>query len=263
MTGVEQIKAAFDRAAGEGRAALMPYLTGAFPNPEAFRRDARLLLEHSDLIEVGLPYSDPLGDGPTIQASSQEVLGKGTTITQVLDLMAELSQEGKPVLAMTYYNPIYCFAGGERGFLEALASRGIAGVILPDLPPEEATNFRQIAQELGLATVFLIAPTTPDERLAFVTGACTGFVYCVSVTGVTGERSSVSADLPEMLGRARTHTDLPLAVGFGVSDRDTAADVARHADGVVVGSAIIARQSRGEDLAGFAAGLAEGCKRVG
>lgn len=261
MTGIQQISQAFRQAESENRAALMPYLTGAYPDPDRFRQDAAKLLESADLIEVGLPYSDPLGDGPTIQASSQAVLKAGTTVAQVLDLIGELTVHGKPVLVMTYYNPIYCYPGGEQGFLEALARRGVAGVILPDLPPEEAGSLRETAAALGLATVFLIAPTTTEERLRLVTQASTGFVYCVSVTGVTGARDSVAGDLPGMLGAARTVTDLPLAVGFGVSDGRTAAEVAKVADGVIVGSAIIARQARGEDLSDFAVELAAGCVR--
>lgn len=261
MTGIERISLAFNRAGQENRAALMPYLTGAYPDPDTFLRDAAVLLESADLIEVGLPYSDPLGDGPTIQASSQAVLKNGTSVAQVLELVGELTAHDKPVLVMTYYNPIYCFPGGERGFLEALADRGVAGLILPDLPPEEAGSLREIAAELGLATVFLIAPTTTEERIRLVTEACSGFVYCVSVTGVTGARDSVAGDLPGMLAAARSATGLPLAVGFGVSDGKTAAEVARVADGVIVGSAIIARQARAEDLAGFATELAAGCKR--
>lgn len=210
---------------------------------------------------IGLPYSDPLGDGPTIQASSQAVLKQGVTTAQVLKQVRQLSAAGKPVLVMTYYNPIYCHPGGERGFMEALHASGAAGVILPDLPPEEAADLRSAADALGLATVFLIAPTSTAERLKTVTAACSGFVYCVSVTGVTGARSTVSADLPDMLAAARQVTSLPLAVGFGVSDAATAADVARVADGVVVGSALIARQARGEELGPLAAELKEGCRR--
>lgn len=261
MTGLERIAAAFATARAENRAALMPYLTAGFPDRAAFLRDARLLLEQSDLLEVGFPYSDPLGDGPTIQASGQQALAGGMTTAGVFGLISELSGLGRPVMAMTYYNPIYCFPGGERGFLEALAASGAAGVILPDLPPEEAATVRSTAAELGLATVFLIAPTTTPERLRTVTAACSGFVYCVSVTGVTGARSNVAADLPAMLSAAREVTDLPLAVGFGVSDSLTAAAVAEHADGVIVGSAVINRQAAGEDLSGFVTGLKRGCQR--
>lgn len=261
MTGIARITAAFDQAAADNRAALMPFLTGGYPDRETFLRDARVLLEHADLLEVGLPYSDPLGDGPTIQAAGQAALTAGATTAGVLELIRELSDAGKPILVMTYYNPIFCHPGGERGFLEALHASGAAGVILPDLPPEEAGGLREIASELGLATVFLIAPTTTPERLELVTAACSGFVYCVSVTGVTGARSSVPAELPDMLAAARKVTDLPLAVGFGVSDRATANRVAAAADGVVVGSALINAQERGEPLDQLAAELKEGCRR--
>src|SRR5690606_32065238 len=127
-----------------------------------------------DLLEVGLPYSDPLGDGPTVQASSQAALETGITVADVLDMIRVVSGHGKPVIAMTYYNPIYCFEGGEEGFLSALAEAGASGVILPDLPPEEAESLRAAAAKLGLATIFLIAPTSTAERLRQVTSACTG-----------------------------------------------------------------------------------------
>src|SRR5690554_2350440 len=207
MTGVERISQAFQQAAAGNRAALMPYLTAGYPDRRTFLRDAEVLLQHADLIEIGLPYSDPLGDGPTVQASGQAALDAGVNVSQVLELITEVSAHGKPVLAMTYYNLIYCFSGGERGFLEALAAAGASGVILPDLPPEEASELRQIAGELGLATVFLIAPTSTTERLEQVTTACSGFVYCVSVTGVTGARSTVGQDLPRMLEAAREVTE--------------------------------------------------------
>ena len=260
MTGVERISAAFEAARSENRAALMPYLTAGYPDRATFLRDAAVLLGQADLIEIGLPYSDPLGDGPTVQASGQAALDAGIKVADVLELISEVSRHGKPVLAMSYYNPIYCYAGGETAFLQALAEAGAAGVILPDLPPEEAGVLRGKAAELGLATVFLIAPTSTAERLKLVTEACSGFVYCVAVTGVTGARDTVADDLPEMLQAARTVTDLPLAVGFGVSDGRTAAQVAKLADGVIVGSAIINRQRNGEDLSAFATELAGGCR---
>ncbi len=261
MTGLQRIKEAFAVAARQNRAALMPYLTGSYPDPPTFLTDARTLLESADLLEVGLPYSDPLGDGPTIQASSQAVLKQGVTVREVFSQIRELAGLGKPILVMTYYNPIYCHAGGERGFLQAVHDSGASGVILPDLPPEEAASLREVAAELGLATVFLIAPTSTPERLRSVTAACSGFVYCVSVTGVTGARSTVSTELPRMLEQAREATDLPLAVGFGVSDAATARQVAKIADGVVVGSALIAAQARGETLDRLARELKGGCSR--
>lgn len=261
MTGLKKIAQAFAVARAEGRAALMPYLTAGFPDRERFLDDARLLLEGADLLEIGLPHSDPLGDGPVIQASSQQALLGGMTVSDLFAQVRELSRSGKPVLVMTYYNPVYCYPGGEEAFLQELAEAGGAGLILPDLPPEEATGLREAAERLGLATVFLIAPTTTPERLRTVTAACSGFVYCVSVTGVTGARKSVAHDVPAMLEQARAVTELPLALGFGVSDRETAHRAAEHADGVIVGSAFIGRQAKGRDLDGLLSELREGVSR--
>lgn len=261
MTGLEKIAAAFEAAQAEGRAALMPYLTAGYPDRDRFLQDARQLLEGSDLLEIGLPHSDPLGDGPVIQASSQQALENGMTVRELFSQVRELASGGKPVLVMTYYNPVYCWPGGPQAFLEELAGAGGAGLILPDLPPEEADEVRETAARLGLATVFLIAPTSTPERLRTVTEASSGFVYCVSVTGVTGARSTVAADVPRMLEEARSVTDLPLALGFGVSDRQTAREAAGHADGVIVGSAFISLQAEGKDLGGLLEELREGVSR--
>ncbi len=259
MTGVQRIRAAFEAAASDNRAALIPYLTPGFPDIDTFMRDARGVLEHADLLELGIPFSDPLGDGPTIQASSQRVLEQGMNTAQVFSIAAELADAGKPIMLMTYYNPIICHQGGEEGFVAAAAAAGISGLILPDLPPEEAFNLRRLAADQGLATVFLAAPTSTDERLRLIGEASTGFIYVVSLTGVTGERSRVSSDLGGLVSRLRNATRLPLAVGFGVSGPETAHEVAGIADGVVVGSAFIKRQAEGSDISGFAAALASAC----
>lgn len=261
MTGLGKIAAAFATARAEGRAALMPYLTAGYPDRERFLRDARLLLAQSDLLEIGFPHSDPLGDGPVIQASSQQALENGLRTADLFGYVRELAAEGKPVVVMSYYNPIYCHPGGERGFLEELAAAGGAGLILPDLPPEEAQELRAAAAELSLAAVFLIAPTSTPERLRAVTAACSGFVYCVSVTGVTGARHDVGADVPRMLSDARQATELPLALGFGVSDRETASAAAEHADGVIVGSAFISRQAEDGNLQELLTELRAGVSR--
>jgi tryptophan synthase alpha chain len=231
----------------------MPYLTAGYPGPERFLHDARLLLEQADLLEIGLPFSDPLGDGPTVQMSSQEALRQGADTASALAQIRELrSQTEKPLVLMSYYNPIYCHPGGETQFVRDLIEAGADGIILPDLPPEEAAVFKAEARRLGLATIFLVAPTSTDERLARVTQACRGFVYAVSVTGVTGARAAAPSEVPLLLQRLRSVTDLPVAVGFGVSGAATARAVAAVADGVVVGSALITLQSQNGDLAGLA-----------
>jgi tryptophan synthase alpha chain len=253
MTGEQRIEAAFAATRADNRAAFMPYLTAGYPDPQAFMRDALLLLEQADLLEIGLPFSDPLGDGPTVQMSSQEALRQGASTAGTLALISGLrARTDKPLVLMSYYNPIYCHPGGETQFILDLAAAGADGIILPDLPPEEAGTLKAAAREAGLATVFLVAPTSTDERLKLVTADCRGFVYAVSVTGVTGARSAAPSEVPLLLDRLRSVTDLPVAVGFGVSGAATARAVAAVADGVVVGSALISLQAQDGDLGGLA-----------
>lgn len=260
---MSRIDTAFQQARAENRAAFVPYLTAGFPTRDAFLQHARTVLAHADLLEVGLPYSDPLGDGPTIQRSSELALEAGVTTADVFDMIHTLrSETDKPIVVMTYYNPMYCYGqGGEAGFLRDLAAAGGDGVILPDLPPDEAGTVIDTAREIGLDTVFLTAPTSTPERVALVTDACRGFVYAVSVTGVTGAREATSSEVPSLVGRIREATDLPIAVGFGVSNAATAAPVAAVADGVVVGSALIRTIAEGGDLDGLAREIAGACRR--
>lgn len=260
---MSRIARAFARAKEEGRAAFIPYLTAGYPDAAAYLDYARSLLEVADLMEVGLPYSDPLGDGPTIQRSSERALAQGTTTPDVLDAVRALRQgSDKALVLMSYYNPIYCYKdGGEAGFVRDLKAAGGDGLILPDLPPDEGERLIRAAQEHELDTIFLVAPTSTEERLAFVTGACRGFVYAVSVTGVTGARSSLSADVPALVSRVKEASDLPVAVGFGVSSAATARPVAAVADGVVVGSALIAAIDRGDDVRALAGEIAAACVR--
>jgi tryptophan synthase alpha chain len=259
---MSRIDGAFARAAAENRAAFVPYLTGGFPDADGFLEHARTLLEYADVLEVGLPYSDPLGDGPTIQRSSEQALRNGATPAAVFDAIAELRRESDtPIAVMTYYNPIYCYAGGEEGFLSDLAAAGADAVILPDLPPDEADTLISAARAVGVDTVFLVAPTSTAARLELVTRACRGFVYAVSVTGVTGARDSASGDVPDLVERIRAVTDLPVAVGFGVSNAATTRPVAAVADGVVVGSALVRAIADGGDLAGLAREIRAACRR--
>ena len=257
-----RISAAFARAEREGRAAFVPYMTAGFPDERAFVKNALELLEVADLLEVGLPYSDPLGDGPTIQKASERVLSQGMTTRKTFDLIRELRTEtDKPIVLMTYYNPIYCYESGEEGFLGDLKKSGADGVILPDLPPDEAETLIPAARGVDLDTVFLVAPTSTEQRLRLVTRACRGFVYAVSVTGVTGAREAVSDELPDFLARVGAVTDLPVAVGFGVSSGDTAREVAALADGVVVGSALVRAAETSGGLGVLARELAAACIR--
>ena len=268
-----RIQNAFERAAREGRAAFVAFLTAGFPDRERFHDYALALLEHADLLEIGLPYSDPLGDGPTIQRASEAALAHGTDTATTLAMVRALRRESDEALAlMTYYNPVYCYpGGGERAFARDLAEAGADGIILPDLPPDEAGELLAAARSARLDTVFLVAPTSTDERVARVVRACRGFVYAVSVTGVTGTRATVPDDVASLVERARAAGDLPVAVGFGVASPESAARVAAIADGVVVGSALIRaiqdEAERGhpaggvERVAALAADLAAACRR--
>ena len=259
---MSRIEAAFRRAKGEGRAAFVPFLTAGFPNEDKFLENARALLEVADVLEVGLPYSDPLGDGPTIQRSSEKVLAQGMTTQKTLDLIRELRETSdKAIVMMTYYNPIYCYKRGEAGFVQDLKAAGADGVILPDLPPDEGDTLIQAAREVDLDTVFLVAPTSTEARLELVTQACRGFIYAVSVTGVTGARDALSADVPALVARVKAVSDLPVAVGFGVSNAQTTKPVAAVADGVVVGSALIAALEQNRDIRALAEEIAQACRK--
>lgn len=260
---MSRIQRAFEQAQAEGRAAFIPYLTGGFPNKAAFLEHARALLEVADVLEVGLPFSDPLGDGPTIQRSSEHALQQGITIQDVFELIQELRRSSdKAVVLMTYYNPIYCYKGGEAGFVRDLKAAGADGVILPDLPPDEGETLIEAARRVELDTVFLVAPTSTPERIGIVTAACRGFVYAVSVTGVTGARTSLPEEVPGLVAQVKQVCDLPVAVGFGVSNAETARQVANVADGVVVGSAIINAIEQEQDLMALAREIAGASRRT-
>ncbi|MBB5233099.1 tryptophan synthase subunit alpha [Deinococcus budaensis] len=259
--GAERIHAAFARAGAEGRAAFIPFMTAGYPTAEGFPAVADALLEQADLLEVGIPYSDPLGDGPTIQRASEQALAGGTSTRRTLALVRDLrARHDTPLVIMTYVNPIY--AVGPREFMRLAAEAGVDGLILPDLPPDQDLEIADLAAEHGLAVTFLIAPTSTPERVKLVAEACTGFLYAVSVTGVTGAREGTAlAEVPAMLALAREHARVPVAVGFGVKDAATARQVAAVADGVVVGSAFINAVREGQDVGALAAEIARGCRK--
>jgi tryptophan synthase alpha chain len=251
MNGLEHIAEVFSQKKAQGCPALMPYFTLGFP-----QRDASLQVIEAiatagaDLIELGIPFSDPLADGPSIQHSAQAALENGITVRGCLEMVQILRRRGisQPLLLMGYYNPVLNY--GPEKFIVDASRAGADGLIIPDLPLEEAGVIEAACREAGLALAYLVAPTTPDDRLAQITGRSSGFVYAVSLVGVTGARSQVSKSLPDFLQRIRQKTDQPIAVGFGISTPEQAAQIGKMAEGVIVGSALI-------DTAGKAANPAQ------
>jgi tryptophan synthase alpha chain len=224
----------------EGRAALIGYLPAGYPTVEDGAAAMTAMVEAGvDVIEVGLPYSDPLMDGPTIQAAVDVALQRHTTTEDVVSTVREVAKTGAPTLVMSYWNPVQRY--GVRRFADELAGAGGAGVITPDLTPDEAGEWLEATDATGLDRVFLVAPSSTDARLRYTAGHCRGFVYAASTMGVTGARTSVGAAAERLVSRTRGVTDLPVCVGLGVSNGDQAAEVAAFADGVIVGSAFVRR----------------------
>ncbi|ADI11062.1 tryptophan synthase subunit alpha [Streptomyces bingchenggensis BCW-1] len=236
------------KAKGEGRAALVGYWPAGYPTVDDGVRAMTAMVEGGcDVIEVGLPYSDPVLDGPVIQTADDIALRGGVRIRDVIRTVGEVhAATGAPVLIMTYWNPVDRY-GVER-FAADLAAVGGAGCILPDLPVQESEAWRKAAEQHGLATVFVVAQSSGDERLAKITAAGSGFVYAASIMGVTGTRDSVGEGARELVARTRATTSLPVCVGLGVSNARQAAEVAEYADGVIVGTAFVRRLMDAEDL---------------
>ncbi|MDQ3855135.1 MAG: tryptophan synthase subunit alpha [Chloroflexota bacterium] len=233
------IAGAFASASAEHRAALIPYLMVGFPEPGAEPALAATLeAAGADILELGLPFSDPLADGPTVQRAANRSLAAGTTMSACILSAARIRERtALPLVMMGYLNPLLAY-GIER-FCADAAAAGVDGLIVPDLPPEEAEGVRAATRAHAVDLIYLLAPTSTDERIQQVAGAASGFIYCVSLTGVTGARSELSAGLEPFLQRVRRHTDVPLAVGFGISKPEHVAQVSRLADGVVVASALL------------------------
>lgn len=254
MTGVQRIQAVFEKARAEQRAVFMPYHAMGYPDRAQTLAMIQALGDTgAELFEIGIPHSDPLADGPTIQTATYTALTQGTTVKDCLAMVSELRAAGmqQPFCAMTYYNPL--FAYGLQRFVEDAVAAGIDGLIVPDLPPEEAEELEAACRTAGLATIYLLAPTSTEERIRSVASHCTGFIYLVSVTGITGARTQLPPDLADFVARVRRYTGLPLAVGFGIGSREQAAAVAGIANGVIVGSALVKAASGEDGLARVAA----------
>ena len=240
--GRARIARRFQALAAEGRAAFIPFISAGDPDRETSSAIlARLPGLGADLIELGMPFSDPMADGPSIQAAGERALAAGQTMADTLEMAASFraADAETPLVLMGYFNPIYRY--GAEAFAADASAAGVDGLIVVDLPPEEDAELRVPAEAAGLALIRLVAPTTDDARLGRILAGCDGFAYYVSVTGITGTKSAMTRDVAAGLERIRKATDLPVAVGFGVRDAGQAAEIASFADAVVVGSAIVQR----------------------
>lgn len=238
LAGVTRIDAAFEEARQEGRAALMPYLMAGYPDRETSLAVAAAYADAgADLVELGVPFSDPLADGPTIHAAATAALAAGASVDTALEACESISAR-VPVVLMVYANMVLA-QGGAAAFARRAAEAGAAGAIVPDLPLDEADEVRAALGEAGLALVPLLAPTNTVERRARICAAAQGFVYVVSTVGTTGERRELPAGLTELVGAAKAEAGVPVAVGFGIGTPAQAAQVGRMADGVIVGSRLV------------------------
>ena len=233
MTGRKELQAAFEK----GRAALVPYLTAGFPALEgAYEVGEAYVTAGADVVEIGVPFSDSLTDGPVIQNTNTRALENGANLGYCLRLASHFAAR-VPVALLTSYNIV--FARGTERFLEDVAGAGVSGLVIPDLPIDEALDFREMAAERGVAICPLAAPTTDAARLDKIAEAASGFVYCVSVAGVTGARENLRAGAIELLRRVRARVEVPVALGFGISSAEAAVEAASEADGVIVGSKLM------------------------
>jgi tryptophan synthase alpha chain len=242
IKNMSRIKTTFDALKAQGKKALIPYITGGDPLKEATVPMMHALVDAgSDIIELGVPFSDPMADGPTIQLACERALEHGTSLRDVLAMVKEFrtTNTETPVVLMGYLNPVE--AMGYQTFVDRAVEAGVDGVLMVDLPPEEACDVDSIFKDAGLDVVYLIAPTTTDKRIESIGKSGSGYVYYVSLKGVTGSKALDVDDVARNLERIRAHVSIPVGVGFGIQDGETAAKVAAISDGVIVGSALVNR----------------------
>lgn len=251
----------FKKLKSQNKKAFIPYIMAGEPSLEK-TKETVLMLEKcgADIVELGVPFTDPLADGPTIQKAAERALRAGVTLRKVIWFVKDLRQSTTiPVVLMTYYNPVFKY--GEENFIKDASGAGVDGVIIPDLPPDEAEKLIRLSKKAGLSTIFLLAPTSTEERIKKVARASTGFIYYVSITGITGSKLSPDSSIRESINNIRKVSDKPVAVGFGISTPDEAKTVSGLADGVIVGSAIVKKLYESHESAEtFIKGLREAIK---
>lgn len=257
---MNKLDALFEATRDEARAALIGYLPAGYPTVDGSKAILASMLDAGcDVVEVGLPFSDPVMDGPTIQAAAGDALRGGFRVRHVFEVVESIASAGGLAVVMTYWNPVYRY--GVDAFARDLASAGGLGIITPDLIPDEASEWMAASDAHGLDRIFLLAPSSTQDRIMTTVAASSGFVYAASVMGVTGARDQVSSGAADLVGRIRVHTDMPVGVGLGVRSGAQAAELAAVADAVIVGSAFVSRAAQGvAEVRALAAELAEGVR---
>jgi tryptophan synthase alpha chain len=250
MIGGDRITAAIEEAAEEGRTALVAYITAGYPHKEAFADDLARVASAADVVEVGVPFTDPMADGLTIQRASHAALEAGVSLRWIIERIGAMDPApDAPVVLMSYLNPL--LAMGFEELAERARKAGVAGFIVPDLPLDESSDLDKALLDQGLALVQLVSPVTPEARLAEAGRACRGFLYAVTVTGITGGDADKGGDLSGYLQRVKRHSAVPVCAGFGVRSAEQVAEIGRHVPGVVVGSALVEALERGDDPVAF------------
>lgn len=245
----ERISAALNGAVAAGRVGLVPYFTAGYPDKKAFIDTVRKIAAVADVIEVGVPFSDPMADGVTIQRSSRIALEQGVSLRWILAELTEADTIGVPIVLMSYLNPLLVY--GYGALAEDCVKAGVCGFIVPDLPLEEGDEFRTALDQHGLALVQLVTPATPDGRMARLCAASKGFVYAVTIRGITGGAGELPAEVPAYLDRVKAQSDIPVCAGFGVRQAAQVRSLGEHADGVIIGSALVEQLEAGNDPAVF------------
>ncbi|MBA3071877.1 MAG: tryptophan synthase subunit alpha [Nitrospirae bacterium] len=259
---MNRIEKLFKKLKAQNKKAFIPYVMAGDPSIEK-TKEIVLMFEEcgADIVELGVPFTDPLADGPTIQRAAERALKNGVTLKKVIAIVKDLRQKTKiPLVLMTYYNPVFKY--GEKRFIADAKDAGVDGVIIPDLPPDEAGEFIRLAKNAAIASIFLLAPTSTEDRIKKVASSSTGFIYYVSITGITGAQLLLDGSIEKSINGIRRITDKPVAVGFGVSTPDEAKAVAVISDGVIIGSAIVkkAQVSLDKELSDFVLKLREAIK---
>jgi tryptophan synthase alpha chain len=249
MAAHERLTAAIRAANSKGQPALVPFLTAGYPEPDEFVATLRAIAAVGDVVEVGIPFSDPMADGMTIQRSSFEALRKGVSLAWIFDELAKAGDLATPLVMMSYLNPLLAF-GYDRLAERALAT-GVCGFIVPDLPFEESSELRAALEAKGLGLIQLVTPATPAARLRMLSDASRGFVYAVTITGITGGGSGLPDDLADYLDSVSAATELPVCAGFGIREAKDVDNVGAHAAGAIVGSALVEVLERGDDPAAY------------